>query len=445
MTTIYKPDQLSFSHSPEKTTRLVLRGTLIATAALGALLVLYNGFVHSIWLESSTWVIVLIFTYLFGAELLLKRKRQQTVNWMLVAFYLFIAFATLVLWGLNAPVGILTISFVVILPGLLMGAYAILPVALLSIATLLTVQALYTFGKISPNLSALSLPPTFWDVSTYSTILLIFALVSWLSGTQRERSLKRALFAEEELKKQKNALSVELKRESATLRIVQLNEIRQLHKFALLGQSTAATMHDLSNLLSVLNLDIDDLDQQTSNSQAIQNARESIEQINGMVRQARYQLTSYDQNERFDAIQTISQCLTDLEERFNTKNVKLKQQIMAKPKTFSIIGNPLALMQITTILINNALDACKDCSNPEVLISIRNKGNALLLSVHDNGTGVEPSLKRQLFSPMVSSKSTGLGVGLYIAQYLAKHHFNGNIKLEPSKQGATFTLKITRS
>lgn len=429
---------------PKRTTLFLLRGTFIACLLLGFLLIIYNGVNHALWLDKHVWVLLSIFSYLGLAEVLLHKNYLQKVNWMLIAFYIFLSFCTLLIWGLNAPIGILTVSFAVILPSLLMGAKAILPVTILSIFALLVIQLIHDATLISPKLLVLSHKSTYWDVTTYATILSIFALVSWLAGSQREKNLRRALLAEAALRQQKAALAEKLEEESTTLRRTQISQMGQLYKFALIGQSTAATLHELSTHLSILNFDIDDLQQQHSNSEAITNAKESIQHINTMVVQARRQLDSYEQHKVFDAIEVIEQSIQDLRSKFKHHAVHLHKQKATFNEQFKVSGNPIALMQIITILLNNALDACVKSTRPKVSIKITPTSSSLLVSIIDNGRGVSSNIKKQLFNPVTSSKSTGLGVGLYIAQHLAKDQFGGGISLEPSKTGANFVVTLPR-
>jgi len=321
-----------------------------------------------------------------------------------------------------------------------MGSRSILPVTVISILALISIQLLHTSGIFLPNLQHLSLNSTLWDVATYSTILSIFALVSWVAVSQKEKSLRRALLAESELKSQKDLLAVELEKESAALRLAQLDQVRHLHKFALLGQSTAATLHELSNHLSILNLDIDDLHQQHSNSQAIANAKESINHINKTVRQARQQLNSYDQHESFNAITVVVRAVKDMSEKFKYNHIKLHRRPVNGKHSFITLGSPSALMQIIAILLNNALDASKQSPSPKVIVEVVNTKSKLNIIITDNGMGVDPSVS--LFSPVTSSKKAGLGVGLYIAQHLAKDHFGGSIKHYPTASGARFIVSI---
>lgn len=429
-------------HTLQRITGIVLRGTLLVSSLLALLLILY-GISYDSLFRARTWVGLAVLVYIFTVEVLFRYKKFKTVNWMLIGFYEALAFLTLLQWGVNAPVGILTTSFVVILPSVLMGYKYILPVAISTLVMLAVVQVIHSLGLITPNYAALSVPSTFWDVATYSTILAVFALVSWLSGSQLERSLKRTQEAEASQRAQKDVLRAELERESSALRQAELRQVRHLHKFALIGQSTAATLHELSNHLSVLNLDIDDLRQQHSNSKAITNASSGVDHINKMVRQARWQLNSYDTPDAFNAVTTINQSIKDVQQKFRYRRVRLSKSVQGSGR-FTIKGGQMALMQIVTILLNNALDACYDSSDPNVDVHISYDDSELVVRIHDNGPGIDPSHLRSLFKPHSSSKPSGLGIGLYIAHHLAKHQFNGSLQYEPPAQGAGFTLRIPK-
>lgn len=424
-----------------RSTGWILRGTFIAAFSLSVLLICYNVAVYSS-LDGHHFTIPIVGgTYLLLTWQFFKAKRYNIVNWMLILFYGTLAFAILFEWGLNTPVGLLAMCFTVILPSILVSPKLVLPVAIMANITLVAIQLIHpaapsVFGPRNDTASS-----TFWDVFVYSAILGIFAVVSWVSGNQREKTLQRALAAEKTLAAQRDMLRDELDKESAVLRQTQLKQIRELHTFALIGQSAAATLHDLSSHLSVLNLDIDDLRQQHAHSRAVANAKDSIQHINKMVRQARRQLNSYGQRETFDARAVIQRSIKDMQEKFNRRNVVLEHELGA-PSTYPISGSPAALMQMITILLNNALDACSTSLHPKVIVSLKRNTKHLVISVDDNGPGIAPSEQQSLFTPVVSSKPSGMGVGLYIAHHLAKNHFNGSLSLKPKRHGARFIITV---
>lgn len=429
----------------KKITYLVLFGSLGVVLALTALLVIYDICSFGV-LKTRAYIAVIAILYLSLDYYFLHKKHVKTANWMLIILYAGLAFATLLYWGLNSGIGIFAIGFVIILSGILLGSRSILPVAISVIFLLSLVQFIHSVGLIKPDLTSISEESSFLDVISYATILSIFALIAWISNSQMEKSLMRAYQAERAVKAQKGIIAKELEKESFRLRQVQLKEIQQLYKFATLGQSTAATLHELSNHLSILNLDIDDLKQHLKNSKAIENAKDGIEQINLMVRQVRKKLESHTTSKTFNALPSIHRVVKDLREKFHQKNVQLTY-IHEGENTFFIKGDPFALMQVTTILLSNALDACYSSIDSHVTIRTKADTTELIISIKDNGIGVSQKVKRHLFSPTLSSKPSGLGVGLYIAKHLTESQFGGSIRLEsktPKRQGAEFIVSIPK-
>ena len=66
------------------------------------------------------------------------------------------------------------------------------------------------------------------------------------------------------------------------------------------------------------------------------------------------------------------------------------------------------------------------------------------VSVRDNGPGVAPDFAARLFSPFLSTKNDGMGVGLSICRRIVEAH-GGRMWLEPpdgNKAGADFRFTI---
>lgn len=415
-----------------RTTRSMIRGSMAASIILTPLLTLKADDSSLILVPAYICLGIALF-YLLIADILVCATKPVAANWMLITLYAAVTLLALLAWGLQSPLGLVAACFTIVIPGILFGARYILPVTFVTISAL--VLAYHFEIQVTSDVTP-------WDLLTYITSLCIFALVTWLSRWNIERALNRARTAEARVRNQKLAVTEALTKESARLRAAQLQELQQLYKFAVVGQLSTATLHELSNHLSVLNMDIDDLRQSLKNSQAIQNAKESIRRINEMVRNVRQQLNSYDDTKSFTATMPIRNVVRDMRQKAITKGVRLVHTHHPSASNRRLAGDPLALTQIISILINNAIDACSSSESGSITIHTRTSGPNFIIVVTDNGPGIPAEVRPHIFSPVTSSKQGGLGVGLYIAKHLAETHFGGAVVLEESTRGAQFRIAI---
>ncbi len=101
--------------------------------------------------------------------------------------------------------------------------------------------------------------------------------------------------------------------------------------------------------------------------------------------------------------------------------------------------------QVLVNLLQNALDAVVNSENPRVSFSIRDEGDQISLVVDDNGPGIDPLLADEIFSPFVTGKADGLGLGLGIARDLMAE-LEGTLRVIPSQLGgAAFAATLKRA
>ncbi len=100
--------------------------------------------------------------------------------------------------------------------------------------------------------------------------------------------------------------------------------------------------------------------------------------------------------------------------------------------------------QMQQLLVNlalNALDAMPQGGSLDVSLGAPAHGQ-VELRVCDTGPGIAPALLPRLFEPFVSSKETGLGLGLVVSRRIAESH-GGNLWVtNPPHGGACFVLRL---
>jgi signal transduction histidine kinase len=111
-----------------------------------------------------------------------------------------------------------------------------------------------------------------------------------------------------------------------------------------------------------------------------------------------------------------------------------------------IDGDRVLLEQVLVNLVRNAMDALADAPPARRHIAI---GTAISdadveISVRDTGTGLPAEIIGTLFTPFVTTKSHGLGVGLTIAQRIVEAHAGTIAAHQNDDGGATFTVTLPR-
>lgn len=101
------------------------------------------------------------------------------------------------------------------------------------------------------------------------------------------------------------------------------------------------------------------------------------------------------------------------------------------------------ILLILENLVQNALEATPP--GKTVRVSLLQQGGRLCIEVRDQGPGIPSELAERLFTPCVSAKQGGSGIGLAICRQLAKH-LEAELELsESGAEGCTFRLSLPDS
>jgi len=116
------------------------------------------------------------------------------------------------------------------------------------------------------------------------------------------------------------------------------------------------------------------------------------------------------------------------------------------PDATTAVINRVEIQQVLVNLIRNAAEAMTATRRREITCATRRFGEGMIeISVTDSGPGLPADVKAKLFQPFVTTKATGMGVGLSLCRTIVQSH-GGEIWAEDDPTGgATFRFTVPES
>jgi signal transduction histidine kinase len=123
------------------------------------------------------------------------------------------------------------------------------------------------------------------------------------------------------------------------------------------------------------------------------------------------------------------------------KRIDLVTEIEAVPQ---VAANRTLIEWALENLIKNAVDALEGRGGRIVLrVAPGVLAGTVMVEVADSGDGVPWTMRKRIFEPGVSTKTSGWGVGLSLARRIIEENHNGRIELVASEPGQGSTFRLT--
>ena len=146
-------------------------------------------------------------------------------------------------------------------------------------------------------------------------------------------------------------------------------------------------------------------------------AGEVIRRVRGLMKKADTQKALLDVND------LVSEAAALLRRELSAQHVTLRLEL-AKAMPL-IVGDRVQLQQVIINLVVNSVDAMQpvtDRSHALLIRSYEDEAHQIVVAVKDNGVGIPAETADRLFDAFVSTKPTGLGIGLSICRSIIGDH-----------------------
>jgi signal transduction histidine kinase len=149
--------------------------------------------------------------------------------------------------------------------------------------------------------------------------------------------------------------------------------------------------------------------------------------------------------EDLDAGAVCERVANVLRDRARRSSVTL--QVSSSPRLPTVVADRAQLEIVVHNLLTNALDAFEAMEGTSesprcIAVTTFAQAGDILITVEDSGPGISQSVASRLFEPLVTSKASGMGLGLSLSRSMLRTQ-GGDLWVEPSRLGGTrFVIRL---
>jgi signal transduction histidine kinase len=227
---------------------------------------------------------------------------------------------------------------------------------------------------------------------------------------------------------------------TAELRAAQTQLVRT-EKLAALGRLAAGIAHEVNNplqpILNCLEVAIEDIENnQEVDAEILRVAEREVQRIKSIVsRLLDFARPSANDRIQVDLGDLVHEVLVLANKQLERMGIVVN---VASKQVPLFTGNPIQLKQVILNLILNAMEAMPDGGRLSVELYPENEG--IVLTVMDDGMGMDQQTVEQIFEPFYSTKEDGTGLGLSVSYGIIQGH-GGDIRVESYPgSGSRFTI-----
>jgi signal transduction histidine kinase/ABC-type uncharacterized transport system substrate-binding protein len=230
-----------------------------------------------------------------------------------------------------------------------------------------------------------------------------------------------------------------------------MSELARANRFSTAGELTASIAHEINQPLGAIRVNAETMELMirsatpdiaeireivTDIRRDEERASEVILRLRSLLKKAPFELRDIDLGE------LVRETLDLLSGLAIAREVEFRSALSTVP--LPIRGDPVQLQQVIVNLVVNAMDAMGELPAAErrITVSTVRDGSFAEVSIADRGPGIPPQSLKQVFDPLFTTKSEGMGMGLSIARTIVEVH-GGRLSADNQPAGgALFRVRL---
>jgi len=233
------------------------------------------------------------------------------------------------------------------------------------------------------------------------------------------------------------------------------SELVHISRLTAMGEMASTLAHELNQPLSAISnylkgsrrlLEGADDERSATMRDALEKAADQAMRAGQIIRRLRDFVSRGESERRVESVTKLVEEASALS-LVGVKDRGIRVQFDFDPSVDTVIADRVQVQQVLLNLIRNAMDAMETSTRRDLMVTVKPSGDThVCISVADSGSGIAPDVAEQLFTPFVTTKRQGMGVGLSISRTIVEAH-GGRIWVEPNPGGGTifnFTLTVVK-
>lgn len=241
---------------------------------------------------------------------------------------------------------------------------------------------------------------------------------------------------------------IEERRRAEASREILRDELVQANKLATLGQIAAGVAHEINQPVAAIRMHADTAltHIERDDDEGARRTLGRIADLTGRIGVITDELRAFSRKSAsapssISPDAAIDGALLLLTGRLRQSRVEIVRAPV--DPSLRVFADPVRLEQVIVNLVQNAVEAMDGLppGKARLDISVERSGKHVQILLADTGPGLPLEVAQALFTPFVTTKEKGLGLGLVICRDIVAT-FGGQLTLLPSERGAAFMISL---